>query len=119
MPSFLRHPHLHDDTLVLVAEDDVWAAPVDGGRAHRLTADEVPALEHQHLAARPGEVRGVDQPVVAAANHDHVVVGHGSPRRKTEAGGRSRRAGDARAAGPHAACRQPRLKALRSAPHLR
>ena len=44
MPSFLRHPHLHDDTLVLVAEDDVWAAPVDGGRAHRLTADEVPAL---------------------------------------------------------------------------
>ena len=22
--SYLRHPHLHGDTLVLVAEDDVW-----------------------------------------------------------------------------------------------
>ncbi|MBN9735963.1 MULTISPECIES: S41 family peptidase [unclassified Pseudonocardia] len=42
MPAFLRHPHLHDDTLVLVAEDDVWTAPVAGGRAYRLTADEVP-----------------------------------------------------------------------------
>ncbi|MEQ3551691.1 S41 family peptidase [Pseudonocardia nematodicida] len=42
MPGYLRHPHLHGDTLVLVAEDDVWTAPVTGGRAHRLTADEVP-----------------------------------------------------------------------------
>ena len=41
-PSYLRHPHLHGDTLVLVAEDDVWTAPVDGGRAYRLTADGVP-----------------------------------------------------------------------------
>ena len=41
-PSYLRHPHLHGDTLVLVAEDDVWTAPVDGGRAYRLTADDVP-----------------------------------------------------------------------------
>ncbi|MBP2370945.1 S41 family peptidase [Pseudonocardia parietis] len=42
MPVFLRHPHLHDDTLVLVAQDDVWTVPVVGGRAYRLTADEVP-----------------------------------------------------------------------------
>ncbi|WP_226358571.1 hypothetical protein [Pseudonocardia sp. ICBG601] len=35
--SFLRHPHLSGDTLVLVAEDDLWTAPVAGGRAHRLT----------------------------------------------------------------------------------
>ena len=40
--SYLRHPHLHGDTLVFVAEDDVWAAPVGGGRAYRLTADDVP-----------------------------------------------------------------------------
>lgn len=40
--SFLRHPHLSGDTLVLVAEDDLWTAPVAGGRAHRLTADGVP-----------------------------------------------------------------------------
>jgi tricorn protease len=41
-PSYLRHPHLHGDTLVLVAENDLWTAPVGGGRAYRLTADGVP-----------------------------------------------------------------------------
>jgi tricorn protease len=41
--SYLRFPHLRGDTLVFVAEDDVWTAPVTGGRAWRLTADEVPA----------------------------------------------------------------------------
>lgn len=41
-PSYLRHPHVHGDTLVLVAEDDLWTAPVGGGRAYRLTADGVP-----------------------------------------------------------------------------
>ena len=40
--SYLRFPHLHGDTLVLVAEDDVWTAPLTGGRAYRLTADDVP-----------------------------------------------------------------------------
>ncbi|WP_232660609.1 S41 family peptidase [Pseudonocardia sp. TRM90224] len=40
--SYLRFPHLHGDTLVFVAEDDVWSAPLDGGRAYRLTADDVP-----------------------------------------------------------------------------
>ncbi|HZG91403.1 MAG TPA: S41 family peptidase [Pseudonocardia sp.] len=41
--SYLRFPHLHDDTVVFVAENDVWTAPLDGGRAYRLTADDVPA----------------------------------------------------------------------------
>jgi tricorn protease len=40
--SYLRFPHLRGDTLVFTAEDDVWTAPVTGGRAHRLTADAVP-----------------------------------------------------------------------------
>ena len=38
-PGYLRFPHLHDDLLAFVAEDDVWLAPADGGRAWRLTAD--------------------------------------------------------------------------------
>ena len=42
LPSYLRFPHLHGDTLVLTAEDDVWTAPVAGGRAHRASADGVP-----------------------------------------------------------------------------
>ncbi len=48
-PSYLRFPHLCGDTLVLVAENDVWAAPCSGGRAYRLTADGVPAA-HPRLS---------------------------------------------------------------------
>jgi tricorn protease len=38
-PGYLRFPHIHGDLLAFVAEDDVWLAPADGGRAWRLTAD--------------------------------------------------------------------------------
>ncbi|NUV56465.1 peptidase S41 [Streptomyces coelicolor] len=38
--TYLRLPHLKDDLLCFVAEDDLWLAPLDGaGRAWRLTAD--------------------------------------------------------------------------------
>ncbi|WP_354640284.1 S41 family peptidase [Kitasatospora camelliae] len=40
--AYLRHPHLHGDLVTFVAEDDVWLAPIEGGRAWRLTADQVP-----------------------------------------------------------------------------
>jgi tricorn protease len=43
--SYLRFPHLHGDTLVFTAEDDVWTAPLSGGRAYRLTADRVPVAQ--------------------------------------------------------------------------
>jgi tricorn protease len=35
----LRYPHVHGDLVVFVAEDDVWLAPADGGRAWKLSAD--------------------------------------------------------------------------------
>jgi len=38
-PGYLRYPHIHGELLVFVAEDDVWLAPADGGRAWRLSAD--------------------------------------------------------------------------------
>ncbi|HEY3883149.1 MAG TPA: peptidase S41, partial [Trebonia sp.] len=38
-PGYLRFPHVRDDLLTFVAEDDVWLAPADGGRAWRLTSD--------------------------------------------------------------------------------
>ncbi|WP_086820899.1 S41 family peptidase [Allokutzneria sp. NRRL B-24872] len=41
--GYLRFPHVHDDLVTFVAEDDVWLAPLDGGRAWRVTADGVPA----------------------------------------------------------------------------
>ncbi|MGW6732839.1 S41 family peptidase [Streptomyces sp. NPDC055013] len=38
--SYLRLPHLHDDLLCFVAEDDLWLAPLDTpARAWRLTVD--------------------------------------------------------------------------------
>ena len=41
--GYLRFPHLHDDLVTFVAENDVWLAPLSGGRAWRLSADRVPA----------------------------------------------------------------------------
>ncbi|MGW4082377.1 S41 family peptidase [Streptomyces sp. NPDC004822] len=41
-PAYLRHPHLHGDLVAFTAEDDVWLAPLDGGRAWRVSADNVP-----------------------------------------------------------------------------
>ncbi|MET8470800.1 PDZ domain-containing protein [Streptomyces sp. NPDC006422] len=41
-PAYLRFPHLHGELVVFTAEDDVWAAPLDGGRAWRVSADNMP-----------------------------------------------------------------------------
>lgn len=39
--AYLRHPHLHGELVTFVAEDDVWLAPLGGGRAWRVSADQV------------------------------------------------------------------------------
>ncbi|MBO1269394.1 S41 family peptidase [Arthrobacter cavernae] len=41
--SYLRFPHLHGDLVTFVAEDDVWIAPVDGGRAWRVASQQLQA----------------------------------------------------------------------------
>ena len=41
-PGYLRYPHVHGDLITFVAGDDVWLAPAGGGRAWRLSADDVP-----------------------------------------------------------------------------
>ncbi|GAA0430683.1 tricorn protease [Acrocarpospora corrugata] len=38
MPAYLRFPTIFGDVVVFAAEDDLWMAHVDGGRAFRLTA---------------------------------------------------------------------------------
>lgn len=43
LSSYFRYPHLHGDLLTFVAEDDVWVAPLDGGRAWRISAMQLPA----------------------------------------------------------------------------
>ncbi len=40
--GYLRYPHLHGDLLTFAAGDDVRLAPAAGGRAWRLSADDVP-----------------------------------------------------------------------------
>ncbi|MFJ8104674.1 S41 family peptidase [Streptomyces sp. NPDC096132] len=40
--AYFRHPHLHGELVAFAAEDDVWLAPLDGGRAWRVSADNVP-----------------------------------------------------------------------------
>lgn len=42
MSTYLRYPHIHDDLLTFVAADDIWLAPIEGGRAWRLTDDSHP-----------------------------------------------------------------------------
>jgi tricorn protease len=37
--GYQRYPHIHGDLLVFAAEEDIWLAPADGGRAWRLSAD--------------------------------------------------------------------------------
>jgi tricorn protease len=41
--DYLRFPHIRQDLLTFVAEDDVWLAPAAGGRAGRLSADAAEA----------------------------------------------------------------------------
>lgn len=41
--SYFRFPHLHGDLVTFVAEDDVWTAPLGGGRAWRVSALQLPA----------------------------------------------------------------------------
>lgn len=41
--TYLRYPHIHGEHITFVAADDVWLAPVAGGRAWRLSDDGEPA----------------------------------------------------------------------------
>jgi len=41
--SYFRFPHISGDDVVFVAENDVWLASRDGGRAYRVSADHAPA----------------------------------------------------------------------------
>ncbi|QTF71271.1 S41 family peptidase [Arthrobacter woluwensis] len=41
--GYLRYPHIHGDLVTFVAEDDVWLAPLTGGKAWRVSALNLPA----------------------------------------------------------------------------
>ncbi len=48
-PAYLRFPHPHGELVAFTAEDDVWLAPLDGGRAWRVSADNVP-VNHPRIS---------------------------------------------------------------------
>ncbi|MCG5218030.1 S41 family peptidase [Streptosporangium sp. KLBMP 9127] len=49
--AYLRYPHLCGDLLTFVADDDVWVAAAEGGRAWRFTAAQV-AVSHPRFSPR-------------------------------------------------------------------
>ncbi|MEV0320472.1 S41 family peptidase [Streptomyces sp. NPDC050659] len=48
-PAYLRFPHLRGELVAFTAEDDVWVAPFDGGRAWRVSADNMP-VNHPRIS---------------------------------------------------------------------
>ncbi len=62
--GYLRMPAVHGDTVVFVSEDDLWAVPLTGGAARRLTAGKG---EHSHPCISP------DGTLVAFASHDEGI----------------------------------------------
>ena len=56
--SYFRFPHLHGDLVTFVAEDDVWIAPLDGGRAWRVSSLQLPARNPRFTP--DGQAPGVD-----------------------------------------------------------
>jgi tricorn protease len=48
-PGYLRFPHIHDDLVTFVADDDVWLGPAAGGRAWRVSADHA-AASHPRIS---------------------------------------------------------------------
>jgi len=43
--GYLSHPNLHGGLLAFVAEEDLWLAPLAGGRAWRISADQAGAAD--------------------------------------------------------------------------
>src|ERR1700749_2119166 len=57
--GYLRYPHLHEDLLTFVADDDVWLAPAAGGQAWRLSAQGGPG---RHPPVSPDSPQGAVTP---------------------------------------------------------
>ncbi|MGA5704377.1 S41 family peptidase [Peterkaempfera bronchialis] len=77
--AYLRHPHLHGELVTFVAEDDVWIAPVDGGRAWRLSADQDP-VAHPRFSPDGSQVAWTS--TRDGAPEIHVAPVDGGPARR-------------------------------------
>ncbi|MEV5429066.1 S41 family peptidase [Streptomyces sp. NPDC052701] len=83
-PAYLRFPHVHGDLVAFTAEDDVWLAPLDGGRAWRVSADNVP-VTHPRISPDGSTVAWTSTRDGAPEVHTAPVAG-GPARRLTHWG---------------------------------
>jgi tricorn protease len=73
-PGYLQYPHVSGDLVVFAAADDIWLAPVAGGRAWRFTADQARAVtprfstDGAHLAWASGTDSGAEVYVASVAD---------------------------------------------------
>ena len=77
LETVARQVELADDLRAKQGHDVGADRDVKSGKdflGDRRAAQHVPALEHEHAPARACQIRGVHQPVVAAADHDCVVL---------------------------------------------
>ena len=90
---YLRFPHVSQNLLTFVAEDEVWLAPLDqaregGARAWRLTADRVPAVNPR---LNPSATQVAWSAAREGAREAYAVETEGGPvRRLTHFGTQSR-----------------------------
>lgn len=77
--SYLRFPHLRGELVAFTAEDDVWLAPLDGGRAWRVSADNVPVT---HPRISPGGTAVAWTSTRDGAPEVHVAPTTGGPARR-------------------------------------
>jgi tricorn protease len=78
-PAYLRFPHLHGDLVAFTAEDDVWVAPLDGGRAWRVSADNTPV---NHPRISPDGTHVAWTSTRDGAPEAHVAPVEGGPSRR-------------------------------------
>ncbi|NMA75786.1 MAG: biopolymer transporter TolR, partial [Actinomycetales bacterium] len=80
--AYLRHPDVHGETVTFTAANDVWLAPLAGGRAWRLTDEGAPvgyprfSPDGEHIAYTSRTSGGPEVWVIGAA-------GDTAPRRLT------------------------------------
>ncbi|MDQ8701023.1 PDZ domain-containing protein [Streptomyces sp. LHD-70] len=78
-PAYLRFPHIQGDLVAFIAEDDVWVAPLDGGRAWRVSADNMP-VDHPRIS--PDGTRVAWTSTRDGAPEVHVAPVDGGPAKR-------------------------------------
>ncbi|MEM7317316.1 MAG: protease, partial [Planctomycetota bacterium] len=79
--GYFRHPALHEETIVFVAEGDLWSVSVDGGAAHRITSH---AGEENHPCISPdGKLLAFAAEYEGSTEVYTMPVNGGRPQRQT------------------------------------